>query len=108
MLPGGIDSVVPLFLGSNANTTLVQYNDDGDCPPAAANPFCGDSTLQFPLLASGNYIIAISANQNLPIGPTLGSGFTGAIGTLEGTNYYLDLQINSLVPEAASYVLGAC
>lgn len=106
--PGGIDSVVTLFFGNDANATMVAYNDDGDCPPAAANPFCGDSTLQFPILASGNYIIAISANQNLPIGPTLGSGFTGAIGTLDGTNYYLDLQINSLVPETSTYLLAFC
>ncbi len=106
--PGGIDSVVTLFFGNNANATLVAYNDDGDCPPATENPFCGDSTLQFPVLASGNYIIAISANQNLPIGPTLGSGFTGAIGTLDGTNYYLDLQISSLVREPTTYVLAFC
>ena len=106
--PGGIDSVVSLFFGNNANATMVAYNDDGDCPPAAVNPFCGDSTLQFVALASGNYIIAITANQNLPIGPTLGSGFTGAMGTLDGTNYYLDLQIGSLVPEPATFVLAFC
>lgn len=104
LLPGGIDSVVTLFFGSNASATMVGYNDDGDCPPATANPFCGDSTLQFSALAIGNYILAISANQNLPIGPTLGSGFTGAIGTLDGTSYYLDLQISSLVPEPSSFL----
>lgn len=54
LLPGGIDSVLTLFFGNNASATMVGYNDDGDCPPATTNPFCGDSTLQFSALASGN------------------------------------------------------
>ncbi len=103
--PDGIDSVVSLFLGTGPNALLISFNDDGDCPPATLNSFCGDSTLHLSNVVVGDYTLAITANQSTPIGPTFGSGFdppTGPLGS--GSNYYVDLTTSSAVPEPSYWL----
>lgn len=85
------DSLISLFSGldSDPSAPLLEYNDDGDCPPGILNPYCGDSTLSILSLPAGDYFLAVSASGNLPNGPTFGAGFTG--GGLAGGDFHIDL-----------------
>ena len=113
---GGFDTIVALFYGLGSSATLIEFNDDGICPPASFDPITGgclDSTLYRDLLLLGDYTIALTASFNTPIGSTLGAGFSGGgsfvdvFGDSRTSNYALDVTINSLqqIPEPSSFVL---
>lgn len=82
---GGFDPIIALFLGTGAGATIVPggVNDDGNCPPGHASPFCFDSTLHFTSLGAGTYTLVLTAFSNFPIGPTFGDGYTNT-GTFDG------------------------
>ena len=102
---GGFDTVVSLFSGSGLSANLIEFNDDGICPPGSFDPVTGgclDSTLFRDLLLPGTYTITLSASFNMPIGPTLGAGFSGGgtfvdvFGDSRTSSYAFDVSVGSL------------
>lgn len=113
---GGFDTVISLFSGFGASAVLFDSNDDGTCPAGSPDPVTGgclDSTLFRDLLLPGQYVIAVSASFNIPVGPTLGDGFSGGgsftdvFGDLRAANYAIDLSVSSLsaIPEPSTVAL---
>lgn len=116
ILAGGFDTVISLFSGSGISATLIEFNDDGICPPGSFDPVTGgclDSTLIRDLLSPGTYMIALSASFNMPIGPTLGAGFSGegsfldVFGDSRTSSYAFDVTVGSLqvISEPSTLVL---
>ena len=102
---GGFDTVVSLFSGSGLSATLIEFNDDGKCPPGSFDPVTGgclDSTLFRELLLPGMYTIALSASFNMPTGPTLGVGFSSGGSFVDvfddsrTSSYAFDVSVDSL------------
>ena len=113
---GGFDNVISLFSGFGASAVLIDSNDDGTCPAGSPDPVTGgclDSTLFRELVLPGQYVIAVSASFNAPVGPTLGHGFSGSgsftdvFGDVRTANYALDLTVGSLsaIPEPSPLAL---
>jgi hypothetical protein len=72
---GGFDPVLTLFDGMG---NFLVMNDDGPCGTVGMDPTtlnCFDSYLSLDLTA-GSYILALTENDNLAIGPTLADSFT--------------------------------
>lgn len=72
---GGFDPVLTLFDGAG---NFLVMNDDGPCGTVGTDPTtlnCFDSYLSLDLTA-GSYILALTENDNLAIGPTLSDSFT--------------------------------
>lgn len=110
---GGFDTVISFFLGSGGSAPLIEFNDDGVCPPGSFDGVTGgclDSSLRRDLVLPGTYTIALSTSFNAPIGLTLGDGFSGGgsffdvFGDNRTGNYAFDLATNSLqaIPEPGS------
>ncbi|MDZ4800138.1 MAG: DVUA0089 family protein [Bryobacteraceae bacterium] len=75
--PGGFDTVLSLF-ATDPSGILLALNTDGACPPFSPDPvtgFCLDAFLSTPL-PSGNYVVALTQYDNLPLGPALKDGFS--------------------------------
>jgi hypothetical protein len=121
---GGFDTYFSVFFGLGPGATFLASNDDGLCPPGAANPACLDSTLHFNSLAAGSYTFALTLTNNFSFAEnfgsgTLGDGFIGLAdyydfvsNTTRTSNYAVDItssgRINAApVPEPASAVLVA-
>jgi hypothetical protein len=101
---GGFDTYASLFAGLGPAATFLGSNDDGNCPPGAANPACLDSTLQFASLAPGGYTFALTLPFNFSVAEnqgsgTLGDGFIGlqsdyfdsVSGTVRTSNFAVDI-----------------
>ena len=110
---GGFDTIISLFSGSGGSASLIEFNDDGVCPPGSFDGVTGgclDSTLRRDLVLPGIYTIALSASFNAPVGLTLGDGFSGGgsffdvFGDNRTGNYAFDVATNSLqaIPEPGS------
>jgi hypothetical protein len=81
ILPGGFDPVLSVFdatSGLLAGSALIDSNNDGagvDTDPVTGNGF--DSLLMLTALNSGGaYALVLTVNDNVPVGPTFGNGFT--------------------------------
>lgn len=77
ILAGGFDPYLTLFTGSGPGATFLASNDDGGCGPAAPNPVCADSRLDFGLLAAGTYTLALTLPNNFSFAENYGSGVLG-------------------------------
>jgi hypothetical protein len=72
---GGFDPVLTLFDGSG---DFLVMNDDGPCGTVGMDPTtlnCFDSYISLDL-TTGAYTLALTENDNLPIGPTLADSFS--------------------------------
>jgi hypothetical protein len=114
--PGGFDPSIYLFEGTGPGAALIGQNDDGSCPLGQPDPVtaaCLDATLNMALLAPGDYTLVIAVYGNVPIGLTLGDGFSGGgnfedvFASLRTGNYAVDLNLTQslLAPEPSSSAL---
>ncbi|HZT30485.1 MAG TPA: DVUA0089 family protein [Bryobacteraceae bacterium] len=75
---GGFAPVLSLFDGTG-NVLATDKNDNsGTCGPRNVDPasgFCWDAYLN-PTLSAGKYTVALTEDDNVPIGPTFGDGFS--------------------------------
>src|ERR1700722_17563748 len=72
---GGFDPVLTLFDGLG---NFLVMNDDGPCGTVGMDPTtlnCFDSYISLDL-TTGAYTLALTENDNLPIGPTLADSFS--------------------------------
>jgi hypothetical protein len=112
---GGFDTYLSLFVGNDSTAIFFASNDDGSCPPGNPTPACHDSTLSFPSLAAGDYMLALTVFDNFSFaenfgGGTLGDGFIGlgdyfdaASNSTRSSNYAVDVIGTGLaVPEPSS------
>lgn len=120
---GGFDTYISLFAGEGDSATFLASNDDGGCGPAAADPVCEDSRLDFASLGPGVYTVALTLPNNYSIAEnygfgTLGDGFINLQGDyydfasdeVRTSSFAFDIESSAAVaptPEASSFALFA-
>jgi hypothetical protein len=117
--PGGFDPRVWLYSGTALTATLLDWNDDGSCPPGTVhNGLCYDSTLSMSGLAAGHYTVALTMYGTNPVDwfvggllangfdpNVLGPGWTDVAGNAVTNHYAVDI---TTIPEPATFaMLGA-
>ncbi len=76
--PGGFAPVLSLFDPSGVLIGLDHAGGVGSCAPRAfdlTTNFCWDAFLEFSNLTPGEYILVLTEDDNIPLGPTLADGF---------------------------------
>lgn len=78
VISGGFDPVISLFRGQGDSAELIEFNDDGTCPPAKwteNKEGCNDSHINRDLLAKGEYTLVVTISPRHPKGKLLSNGF---------------------------------
>jgi len=118
IVSGGFDTVLSLFRGAGSEALLIDFDDDGLCPPAGIDPVTGgclDFSLSRSVLLPSIYTMVLTASSNIPAGNTLGDGFSGGAsfvdvyGDNRGNSYAFEYSVEPLqatpVPEPTSMLM---